>query len=61
MGSIGKVTDVANAFGVGDTVSIGDIFWKKSRKSSRKSSDPPADARKKRPRASSTEVAAPVH
>ena len=26
MGSKGKVADVANAFGAGDTVSIGDIF-----------------------------------
>ncbi|CAD6257024.1 unnamed protein product [Miscanthus lutarioriparius] len=59
MGVQGKVADVADAFGSGDTVSVGDIFWKEHRKSSHRSTDPRADAGLKRPKVSSAEVDMP--
>jgi hypothetical protein len=35
-----KVADVYNAFGLADTMSVGDVLGKKSKKNSRKSSNP---------------------
>jgi hypothetical protein len=60
MGNKGKVADVSDAFGVADTMSIGDVFGKKQKKSSRKSADPPKDAGSKRAKISSVEEPVPT-
>ena len=43
-----KAADVYDAFGLVDTMSVGDVIGKKSKKNSRKSSDSPKDARAKK-------------
>ena len=40
MATKGKVADVCDAFGMADTMLVGDIFVKKHKITSRKSSDP---------------------
>jgi hypothetical protein len=54
MASKAKVADVADAFGLADTMSIGDI-WGKYKKNSYKSSNPLKDAGAKKERLASTE------
>ena len=55
-----KVVDVYDAFGLVDTMSIGDVLGKKSKKNFRKSSDPPKDTGVKKARLTSAEEAASV-
>jgi hypothetical protein len=45
-----KVTDVNNAFSLADTMSIGDLFTKKSKKNSRKAGDLPKETGAKKAR-----------
>ena len=60
MGSRGKVTDVADAFGVADTMSVGDLFGRKHKTNSGKAADPPVDAGTKKPKQSSEETTLPT-
>ena len=55
-----KVVDVYDAFGLVDTMSIGDVLGKKSKKNFRKSSDPPKDTGVKKARLTSAEEVASV-
>jgi len=55
-----KVADVYDAFGLVDTMSVGDVIGKKSKKNSRKSSDSPKDARAKKARLTYVEEAASI-
>lgn len=60
MGSKGKVADVSNVFGAADTMSVGDIFSRKQRKTSHKSANPLKDTGSKRAKVSSTEDPMPA-
>ena len=55
-----KAADVYDAFGLVDTMSVGDVIGKKSKKNSRKSSDPLKDVDVKKARLTSVEEAASV-
>ena len=55
-----KVADVYDAFGLVDTMSVGDVIGKKSKKNSRKSSDSPKDVGANKARLTSAEEAASV-
>jgi hypothetical protein len=55
MATKGKVADVCDAFGMVDTMLVGDIFAKKNKKTSRNSSDPPKEAGAKKARLASDE------
>ena len=56
-----KVADVYDTFGLADTMSVGNVLAKKSKKSSRMSSDPPKDAGAKKARLTSAKEAASAH
>jgi hypothetical protein len=55
-----KVADVYDAFGLADTMSVVDVLGKKSKKNSRKSSDPSKGTGAKKARLTSAEEAASV-
>ena len=50
-----KVADVHDAFNLADTMSVGDLFTKKTKKSSRKANDPPKEPAAKKARPMSAE------
>ena len=52
-----KVTDVNDAFSLVDTMSFGDLFTKKSNKTSHKADEPPKETDAKKARMTSTEEA----
>ena len=52
-----KVTDVNDAFGLEDPMSVGDLFTKKAKKNLRKASDLPKETDMKKARMTSTEEA----
>ena len=55
-----KVVDVYDTFGLVDTMSVGDVLGMKSKKNSRKSSDPLKDAGAKKARLTSAKEATSV-
>ena len=60
MGSKAKIADVVNAFGVGDTMSISDLFNKNPKKKTRKAVDPSSNVIQKKPKSSSIVAATPT-
>ena len=60
MGSKAKIADVNDAFGVADTMSVGDVFSKNPKKKTRKAANPSSAIAPKRPRSSSIAQAAPT-
>ena len=59
-GGKSKIADVSDAFGMANTMSVGDVFGKNAKKKSCKAVDPPSEVASKRPRPSSTMAAAPT-
>ena len=57
MASKTKVADVNDAFGLADTMSIGDLFTKKVKKNLRKASEPSKETGVKKARLASAEEA----
>ena len=60
MGSKSRIADVNDAFGAADTMSIGDVLGKNTRKKTRKASDLSSKVNPKRPRPSFAAVATPA-
>lgn len=60
MGSKSRIVDVNDAFGAADTMSIGDVLGKNTRKKAHKASDPLSEATPKKARPSSAVAATPA-
>ena len=56
-----KVADVNDAFGLADTMSVGDVFSNKAKKNSRKASEPLKETDVKKARLASVEEAGTTH
>ena len=52
-----KVVDVHDTFGIADTMSVGDLFTKKTKKNSRLANEPPKEPGAKKARTTSAEEA----